>query len=293
MLPSDILQAEHLGANYRVLSRVPFSTQIADPFTGPREFGFKLTDEKTVSTAVIVDTETTGLDHRTDEVIEIGMLLVGFDKDHQLCEIIAGLNDLQQPSQPLPDIIKQVTGLTDEELRGHSFDKEAVQRFMLRGDIVIAHNAGFDRPFYEKTFGDTGKIWACSSRGDIDWRGLGYKSSGLEQILAAQGFFYDAHRASVDCAATAWALFREPKALAQLISNAQQPQFLIRAVGAPFSVKDDLKANGYFWNAPAKVWEKEVVGHEAAANTLKSLDEIYDSRNAKLVERKPETKYRA
>lgn len=293
MLPNDILDTGHLGENYKVLNRVPFSSLIANPFNGPRDLGFKLSDQKTTSTAVIVDTETTGLDHRSAEVIEIGMLLVGLDTNNELCEIIAGLNAMQQPSAPLPDIIKEITGLTDEELRGHIFDKEEVQRFMLRGDMVIAHNAGFDRPFYEKTFGDTGKVWACSSRGDIDWKHLGYKSSALERILAEQGFFYEAHRASVDCAATAWALFHEPKALAQLISNSKQPQFLIRAIGAPFNVKDSLKAIGYFWNAPSKVWEKEVIGKITVAKAMTALDEIYDSRLAKLVERKPENKYRA
>ena len=65
--------------------------------------------------------------------------------------------------------------------------------------LVIAHNAEFDRKFAEKAFDVfTMKVWACSMT-QILWAEESFESPKLEYLAMKSGFFYDGHRAAVDC----------------------------------------------------------------------------------------------
>lgn len=291
MLPMD-----HLGDDYKVLNRVPYSSQVANLGVGIFDLNISLSDnDNPVMLMAVVDTETTGLDTKRDEIIELGIITVGINKDGEICRLVRLLNMLQEPSKPLEPIITEVTGLTDAELKGHRIDVEQVAVFMTGVDMIAAHNAAFDRPFFDRCIYPTVVPWVCTSRGgEIDWKQFGHDSSKLETILHKQGFFYDAHRASVDCMATAWALSWEPEALAMLFERAKMPTYEIRAIGSPFSVKDELKANQFMWDAPNKVWVKTVVGAEARQQTLEFINEVYGgAKFAKVIEHSPMNKYRA
>ena len=50
---------------------------------------------------------------------------------------------------PIPDIARQITGITDAMVQGQSIDVVAVTRLLSGAALVIAHNARFDRPFCE------------------------------------------------------------------------------------------------------------------------------------------------
>ncbi|MGG2479144.1 3'-5' exonuclease, partial [Rhizobium sp. BR5] len=66
-------------------------------------------------------------------------------------------------------------------------------------DLIIAHNAGFDRPFCEAfspIFRD--KAWACSVS-EIDWSARGFEGSKLAYLIGQSGYFHDGHRAVDDC----------------------------------------------------------------------------------------------
>ncbi|MFN3495950.1 MAG: DNA polymerase III subunit epsilon, partial [Hydrogenophaga sp.] len=100
--------------------------------------------------------------------------------------------------------------------------------------------------------------WACSFQ-DIDWKAAGAGSSKLGALAADQGWFFDAHRAQVDCHALLQVLTRPVgtdlrNGWGQLIDAAAATRFRLRAVGAPFERKDLLKARGYRWDAEARVW---------------------------------------
>ena len=41
-----------------------------------------------------------------------------------------------------------------------------------------------------------------------------------------------------------------------LLNAVRQQKAFIKATGAPFDVKDDLKVRGYRWNAADRVWKK-------------------------------------
>ncbi len=90
-----------------------------------------------------VDLETTGLDPRYDEVIEVGIVFVEDDV------VVKRVSRLFRPSRPLPLVIQRLTGLTDLQLRGEadfvSFLPELTQ--LLAGWTVVAHNAAFEQSF--------------------------------------------------------------------------------------------------------------------------------------------------
>ncbi len=94
-----------------------------------------------------VDLETTGLDPRRDEVIEVG---IAFVEDGV---VVRRVSRLFRPRRPLPLVIVRLTGLTDEVLLGEpDFDSFLPELAgLLRGWTVVAHNAAFEQSFLEGT----------------------------------------------------------------------------------------------------------------------------------------------
>jgi DNA polymerase-3 subunit epsilon len=105
--------------------------------------------------AVIVDTETTGLDHTRNEVIELGMVAFTYDEDGRIGDVIGTFNALREPSVPISSEITRLTGITPEMVAGQVLDLEAVERFIAPAELIIAHNARFDRPFCERLSKDS------------------------------------------------------------------------------------------------------------------------------------------
>lgn len=238
---------------------------------------------------LILDTETTGLSHESDRIIELAMLLVSVDaatgRPFGPVETFEGFED---PGMPIPAVAQQVTGISDEMVRGQRLDDERVQALLDRSDLVVAHNAGFDRPFVEARFpGFAHKPWACSFA-DIDWKAQGAESAKLGALAQDQGWFYDAHRALVDCHALLQVL-AGPQAdgdrtgLSRLMAAAAQPSHKLRATGSPFESKDLLKARGYRWDGGAKVWFCSLGDEAALADEMAWLKgEVYGSRRAQV-----------
>ena len=202
--------------------------------------------------AVIVDTETTGLDLQSDEVIELGMLAFTYSIDGRVEDIVDTFDELQEPTRPLTTEISAITGLTVNDLRGNKINISNVEDFVSKADIIIAHNAAFDRPFCERISPVFKmKPWACSAT-EIPWKLIGFGGVKLEYLLTQCGYFYSAHRALDD----SFALFRVlshslthgPSPFVQLLESARKPTFRIR-FSAPFEVRDRLRSKGYRWNA--------------------------------------------
>lgn len=130
-------------------------------------------------------------------------------------------------------------------------------------DVVVVHNASFDRPFVERRLPEaSGWPWICSMN-DLDWRELGFEGRAKTHLLAQMGWFYEAHRAETDVAALRHLLdHRLDEAgtvLRRLFVNASQPTWEIEAVDALFAAKDFLRERGYRWNAERRFRRKEVL----------------------------------
>jgi DNA polymerase-3 subunit epsilon len=202
---------------------------------------------------IILDTETTGLNARKDEIIEIGVIAFTFDDEGRIGDVSGVYGALRQPNGPIPAEITRLTGITDEMVAGQVIDMAALQALIEPADLVIAHNAGFDRPFCEAfspLFAD--KAWACSNS-EIDWSARGYEGTKLGYLIGQAGYFHEGHRALDDCFALLEVLDREVEgtaftAFSELYRASQRSRVRIFAENSPFDMKDHLKARGYRWS---------------------------------------------
>ena len=243
--------------DFRLLERVPITR---DDTTFPIAPNPPVGDDRPF---IILDVETTGFDPSVEKIIEIGLVTGLYSPSaNRITQLTGAYSQFEDPGKPIPEEITRITGITDDDVAGQRIDDDWLLS-MFEGDpLVLAHNAGFDRPFTEARFpGLANSGWACTIKG-IDWAGLGFESSKLEYLLLRHGYFYQGHRASIDCLATAWLLHANPEAFPQLLASARQPTVVIRAFGAPFEVKDQLKSRGYRWHAgdegSNKCWWTEI-----------------------------------
>ena len=263
--------------DYRILRRLVPQTAFFHQPLGP------------IARVLILDTETTGLDPSRDKIIELALVRVDVDTyTGQATGPVEVYDGLQDPGMPIPKIAREITGITDAMVAGQQLDEARIASLLEGVDLVIAHNAGFDRPFVEARLAQTaGLDWACSFA-DIDWTAAGRSSAKLSYLAAELGWFYDAHRAEMDCHALLKVLMSEPPGLgmtglAQLITAARTPSYRLQATGAPFEAKDLLKTRGYRWDGPGKVWHTRL-GSDAAlqAECAWLKEAVYGGRAARL-----------
>lgn len=231
-----------------------------------------------------VDVETTGVDARGDRIIELAMVLFGYDAEGRVTGVEERFDQFEDPGRPIPPEITALTGIRDEDVEGQRIDEGAVQDLVTKADLVIAHNAAFDRAFLERRLSLFGEQpWACSAQ-DVAWRAVGMESRKLEFLAYRSGVFYDGHRAVVDCLAGIHVLARPlpdlgTTPMAELLQAARRTDVLFRAVGSPFETKDLLKSRGYRWRPQAKVWWRAVPKDEADAERAWLTTEIYAGHN--------------
>lgn len=229
------------STDYRVLRRLV-----------PRPTSMPASGQET-KTGILLDTETTGLDHAKDEIIELGMVKFDYTPDGRIVGVRDTFSAFNEPSAPISAEVTALTGITEEMVAGRKFDDAAVTAFAESGVITVAHNSSFDRRFVERYWPVfEHKAWACSMS-EIDWRKHGFAGAQLGYLLNGVGYFHQAHRAVDDCHALLEILdFVLPTtgapALALLLETARRPTLRVWAEQTAFQLKDSLKRRGYRWN---------------------------------------------
>jgi DNA polymerase-3 subunit epsilon len=276
--PESMAQVLEAHPDYRVLRRLK----------PRREYAHKRTGE--VAKVVILDTETTGLDASKDRIIELALIVVDVDAQTGLpLQVQEVYDELEDPGMPISAEALKVTGITDAMVAGKKLDEARIATLMQGAALVIAHNAKFDRAFVEKRLPAFAELpWACSVT-EIDWSAQGRGSAKLEFLAHELGFFYDAHRAEMDCHALL-AVLAAPlpnntgeTGLARLLAVARASSFKVFATGSPFESKDALRARGYRWDAERKVWHTQVATQlELDAETAWLKASVYSNRAARV-----------
>lgn len=160
---------------------------------------------------------------------------------------------MRQPSFPIPPESTRVHGITDADVAGKTIDTDRVRTLVDSAQLIIAHNAAFDRPMVERhwpIFAE--KHWACSFA-DIDWKAEGLGSAKLDYLLFRAGWFHDGHRALSDALATVF-LMTLPlptsgkTGLKALLDCARRPLRAVRAEETAFEQRSALKSRGYRWD---------------------------------------------
>lgn len=238
--------------DFRVLERVPFTGDV----TFPMQLDCAAGDEVAL---VIADVETTGLEPETCGVTQLGLTKVLYSPSlGRLTSVVASQSWLNDPGHPIPELITQLTGITDADVQDKRITDADIAPFLEGDPIIIAHNAGFDRKFCEAHLPFPADLrWGCSAN-EIDYVAAGLESKKLEFILYRLGFFYEGHRADIDTLAVAWLMYQRPDLLAELMANVAKNTVVIRAYDSPFERKDELKMYGFKWddgsNSHRKHW---------------------------------------
>jgi len=241
--------------DYRLLERIKLTRMRSDQF--PVILAPAIGDEIVM---VIVDVETTGLRVDSSDVIELGLAEIEVSySTGQVHKVNRVANHYNDPGYPIPEEITRITGITDAMVAGQSIGTDVFDDWFAYDPMTLAHNAKFDRPFFEKIAPSRyhSLRWCCSLE-EASWQELGYEGTKLEYLALKLGGFYEGHRASIDCLATAWVLHQSPQAMGNILTAEGKRETKIKAIGSPFDVKDTLKDRNYRWDADEKVWHTTV-----------------------------------
>jgi len=199
-------------------------------------------DEQPIATAefLVLDTETNGLSGDQCELTEVGAVLVGGGELHQR------FSSLVRTNMPLRRGIQRFTGITQAMVDGapelDDVLPELAQR--LRGRVMVAHNAPFDRRVLRQAFERIGLEWpapptictAALARALMPLQ----SRRGLAAVADALGIEVETrHRALADaetCARVLCALFPRLCANAATVADALAltgPRRRARTTGKP------------------------------------------------------------
>ena len=278
----SMARALNAHPDYRILRRLQPCLDWPAAADGSQEQG--------VCRVVVLDTETTGLDQSKDKIMELALLRVDVDRATGLpvgpVQVYDGLED---PGMAIPPEVQEITGITPDMVQGQRLDEDRIAALLDGVDLVIAHNAGFDRPFCEARIARFKELsWACSFA-EINWKEQGRSSAKLESLALELGWFYDAHRAEMDCHALLAVLAATlPRAshtgMAQVLLQSSKPSYRLQATNAPFDAKDKLKERGYRWGAEQRVWHTRVGDPKALQTEFEWLKEHAYNQRAVVVQ---------
>lgn len=205
--------------------------------------------------ALLLDTETTGLNPATDHVIEVAATIFNFEYNapetifSSLC--FAEANAAEAVNQIPVDLL--LTAPPAEAVWAH------VLKMASLCDIVIAHRAEFDRSFSSPEM--QAMTWVCS-KFDIEFP-KGTPGDSLITLAIANGVsVHGAHRAFTDVDIMSRLFTRVGEMGADwepILRRAMRPKKLFYSL-APYEDRAIVKAHGFMWDPEkyGKNWAKRM-----------------------------------
>lgn len=279
MVPAETLaRALRRNAKYRVQTMVEKMDR--------REFRIDRSDHVSVG---VVDVETTGLDRAKDRIIELAVQHVEIDGHGRIVTTGRAEGWFEDPGFPIPPEIVKKTGITDEMVRGRSIHEGPAFSALSSVDILLSHNAAFDRQFIERRFDLAPKPWICSLH-DIDWEEFGFSGRKLEDLLRRCDLFFEgAHRATEDVNALLHlldhVLDNGRSVMKELYVNAAKPSWLVEVRHSPYDARFALRGRKYTWESGAKTWWRHVPDAKLAEEQHWLVEEVYRGARAPEVRR--------
>ena len=212
-----------------------------------------------------IDFETTGLSAEKNEIIEIGAVLFDTETKKPL-ELYSTLVTSGKTGMApfISDEIYAITGITQDMVNNHGEPlykvREKMQTMEDRADFFMAHNAEFDRGFYNQHLYQSRKPWLCSTN-DIEYP-KHFKGRSLIHVSAEHGFINPfQHRAVFDVMSMLRVAsqydFRD------IIQSSISPMVTVRAM-VSYETRDQAKQRGYEWDGGLKEWRKVIKQYKVA-----------------------------
>ena len=228
---------------------------------------------------LFLDVETTGVSFDNDRIIQLALRPVFVNRSTFQVSKHAGIKTFyNDPGCEISDEITQLTGVTNDDVKGQSIDWNWLAGIINRVDFVVCHNARFDRHFVIKHLREAEiieptTIWACSLR-QVNWKSVCRASAALEVLCVWHGFYYQAHDAGNDVNALIHLMTTSGR-MGELLTTAQQSQWRVFAVNLPFDKKDEIKARKYQWDSEVRMWSINVLNKSAADEEMLYLAKAY------------------
>lgn len=104
---------------------------------------------------VVVDTETTGLDAKTERVIEVG--IIHFEGG----QVVDRYGTLIDPGVPIPQEVVALTGIKDEDVAGQPRFADVAAEVLRRlsQGVIVGYNLPFDKGFLVAELERAGLSW--------------------------------------------------------------------------------------------------------------------------------------
>ncbi len=158
-----------------------------------------------ISDYVIIDFETTGLNPKTDRIIEIGAL-----KIHN-GEIADKFSTLVNPMKNIPKRITELTGITTDMLLDATFEEPAITDLVnfINKLPITSYNIDFDLTFFRETLNRINSVVLCNCMSKVQSFDtlkiarqyfVNLENYRLETVMQSiEPDFIQTHRALDDC----------------------------------------------------------------------------------------------
>lgn len=211
-----------------------------------------------------LDFETTGTDREKDRAIEAGAALFDADNGWEVLDTFNALI-LDESYLPLPEKIPVLTGISEQMLREQGRPLADVMKDLLhfvgRGQYLMAHNASFDRAFFDREREAVGmgepqippSLWLCTLHHiPYHWKYTCRKLSHLAFEHGCQVDVKNLHRATDDVVLMGDLLRTGGYTLDEMLRYRDEPWVYIQAhVTPPWKDKGESKAeaqaHGFSW----------------------------------------------
>ena len=102
------------------------------------DFPLSARGEGPIRRVAVLDTETTGTDPLTDEIIDVAVVVLEVDAVGEIVGIASAGQSLRDPGVPIPAAITRLTGISDSDVRGKTIDLDRLERRLASADVLLA-----------------------------------------------------------------------------------------------------------------------------------------------------------
>lgn len=222
-----------------------------------------------ISTLVITDCETTGLDPATCQAIEVGVVV--WSVTHRTT--VTAYSTLMRADKNEAESVNRIPASFLPNAKPAKFAwtavKSIVDNVAVQGDAAfVAHRAAFDRSFYDPIVAERWP-WICS-KFDIEWPRSKPGASLVEVALAHDVPISYNHRALADCLLLVRVFERCVELgvdVGKMIERAMRPKKVYQAL-VSFDDREKAKTAGFSWDGATKLWTKKIVPEDLEALAL-------------------------
>lgn len=205
----------------------------------------------------IVDTETSGIDPATGELLEVAYAV--YSLEHGLAD--AGSRLVEAKANEASG----VNGISLDLVVAHGYPRTSVREWLEvqtnGADTIVAHNADFDRQWLPELHD---RPWICTCN-DVTWPEP-VQSRALTAVALAHGVgVVDAHRALTDVMTIVRlfdALRKRGVDVAELLAAGLRPKATFRAL-VSYDDREKAKAAGFRWEGATKSWLRKMAIEDA------------------------------